>query len=68
MKDFIPSSSEQAELIAKSIEGRVVEKMLLYDEHGEYYLEIVFKDGSTFKIRYDWIYEWEFILPFKDKS
>ncbi|MCJ7624972.1 MAG: hypothetical protein MUO76_15835 [Anaerolineaceae bacterium] len=33
--------------------------VLLYDDHGQEYLEIKFTDGSHFKIRYDWIYEWE---------
>ncbi len=59
MKDFIPSSDEQSKEITSAIVGKVVEIFLLYDNRGDDILEIKFTDGSHFKIRYDWIYEWE---------
>lgn len=59
MKGFIPASDEQAQEITSAIVGKVVQSVLLYDNRGDDYLEITFTDGSHFKIRYDWIREWE---------
>lgn len=59
MKDFTPSSDKQAQEITAVIVDKVVKSVSLYDNHGEDFLEITFTDGSCFKIRYDWIYEWE---------
>jgi len=49
------------EPITKEIAGKVVDKCEVIDEGQDNILQFTFKDGSTLRIRYDWIYEWEVI-------
>ncbi len=57
------SSEETEKIITAAIAGRTVESVKLY-QTGVFdkYMEITFKDGSTMKIQYEYIYSWDFAL------
>ena len=45
--------------ILKDIKGKTVESLAFKEESADDFLVIEFTDGTTIKIRYDWIYDIE---------
>lgn len=61
MIDFNPNLS--GEEITKAIQGKTIAAVETEDPRSDYYLLFRFTDGTTLRIRYDWIYEWAVEKP-----
>ena len=57
--DFIKSSA--SEEITSVIEGKTVIKFENDSEGMDDFIIFYFSDNSTLRIRYDWLYEWQFL-------
>lgn len=42
------------------MDGKIVDSFAIDSDHGDECLVILFKDGSKLRIRYDYLYDWEF--------
>ena len=47
--------------MTKALHGKQVERVTLEDDRADTYFIIHFSDGSVFRIRYDWLYEYEIV-------
>jgi hypothetical protein len=59
MNDFDPCESPQE--ITEKIKGKTVERCEYSDGGMDDFIVLVFSGGTKLRIRYDYIYEWEFI-------
>ena len=57
MKDF---NQENLNIISSEICGNKVDEIRINNDRMDDYLEIVFCNGKVLKIRYDYIYEFEY--------
>ena len=54
-------SDEDRVGIEEKIRGKTIRSFVTHDDHGEDWFSIIFTDGSILSVRYDWVYEWEYI-------
>jgi hypothetical protein len=43
------------------INGKVIKDVLRYTQYMDDYLTLVFTDGTSLLIRYDWLYDWTLV-------
>jgi len=58
--DFNPNNS--GPLITSAVAGKIVKDIIVDNERMDDYLVFNFTDGTSLRIRYDYIYEWSLIV------
>ena len=61
MSKFHEFTHDSGEKITSVIKDKTISKCELDDIRGDDFLVFHFDDSSVLRIRYDWIYEWQFL-------
>jgi hypothetical protein len=47
--------------LPEAVNGKTLINVLQYSRSSDDFLTLVFTDGTSLEIRYDWLYEWELV-------